>query len=108
MNIKEDLHNIKIKNPNCINKCSICLKLYANKTSLKRHESVVCQQRFECSNCNKNYKSKYHLRYHYNECINGKRNDEYIGDSEIYEQKNDPSLKNILTNVDKTNLLLWI
>ena len=52
------------KNTNCDNKCPICLKKYKTKQSLKRHESVVCKQKFECYECEKKYSTKYKLRDH--------------------------------------------
>jgi len=47
------------------------LKIYASKKSLKRHESVVCIQRFECDKCDKNYSNKYNLKYHQCDILDG-------------------------------------
>lgn len=51
-------------NINCINKCPICLRKYSNKYTLKKHESVVCRQRFECLKCDKIFNKKHSLKYH--------------------------------------------
>jgi len=44
--------------------CNICLKYYANKSSLKRHEKVACKQKFKCDICVKIYCSRQWLNNH--------------------------------------------
>lgn len=62
--LSKTLNNHNIKNPNCINKCNICLKIFTSTQILKRHESVACIQKFECDKCNKVYKSRFRLNNH--------------------------------------------
>jgi len=46
------------------NRCLICLKYYSTKGSLKRHEKVVCKQKFECNRCMYLYSSRQRLQTH--------------------------------------------
>ena len=103
---KRGLEQHKTKIPNCINKCYICLKIYASQQTLKKHGSVICKQRYECEKCNKIYKSKYDMNHHmkYNLCSKINKQNEKI--SEIQDQnieildiiKELPDNKNIIIN----------
>jgi len=62
----------KISYKNMKSRCLICLKYYANKSSLKRHESVACKQKFECIKCLCLYSSRWVLKTH--KCKNNKNN----------------------------------
>jgi len=46
------------------NRCLICLKYYSNKANLKRHEKVVCKQKFECNLCLRLYSSRQQINIH--------------------------------------------
>jgi hypothetical protein len=54
----------KNKTLNCINKCHICLKIFSNKQSLQKHESVLCKQKYQCEKCNNIYTSRFRLKNH--------------------------------------------
>lgn len=61
---KRGLEQHKTKIPNCIYKCTICLKIYASQQSLKKHSYIICKQRYECEKCNKIFKLKYDKNFH--------------------------------------------
>jgi len=95
------LLNHNKKNPNCINKCSICLKKYSSKQSLIKHESIVCEQKYECEKCNNVYSTKYYLKDH--KCVNEIDNNIILKQGDNCNNigdilKNLPNISNISNN----------
>ena len=80
------------------NRCGICLKYYSNKSNLKKHENVICKQKFECQMCEHQYTSRFRLKNH--RCKD-KINKEYdIGNI----LKNIPNDKQININIYNGNV----
>jgi len=100
---KRGLAQHKTKVPNCINKCPICLKIYCNQQSLKKHGSVVCIQNFECNICDKKYKSKYDLKYH--KCKNIPIVNEIQNIPIVDEIQNIPIVDEIQNNINLDKLI---
>ena len=87
------------------NRCQICLKSYSTKGSLKRHDKVICQQKFECLDCLRQYKSRRQLNIHKCNKVNNKI-DNIKNDTRIVDiLKNIPNDKqvNINININETN-----
>ena len=91
-------HNVK--NPNCINKCSICLKIFSSNKTLKKHENIVCKQRFMCIYCNNIYTTKYRVKEHI--C---KHNQNFALKN---IPKNDQNIGEILKNIPKDKQIVII
>jgi len=57
-----------IEDDNFTTKCNICQKMFANKSTLKRHRQLHEGVRFPCPACNRNFSRQDYLKIHMRKC----------------------------------------